>query len=356
MREAYIKRNGRESAVEKNSVAGVKTVSVRRVLLLAVAGMGFACVPASVFVRFGLSYLRDARSHSAFINFTAAGFFFFMGAWFAAVILSSAFSGRCYLFADGERLDARTARGEEIHLPLSAVTDAEVFMDTLYLYEGKTVHVLNGLGNAREISGFLMDRIAYRPYIPEPEEAREAWGCCKTKVRLCTVGPVMDILCSLGLTAWISNAAVGGVSGILTPLDIFWFLVYLLAECVALFLAAFLLVRRTYVRFALQYSERLLTSALAYRHRQESLEVLPTLVETKFFDRYIYRIAVVKDAAFGEEEEQPAKEKAFVCGYVLQQFCPEAGGWTFCRSCGFDSWEKLYDDLTGTFDDARFLP
>ncbi|MBQ4043493.1 MAG: hypothetical protein IJD06_05805 [Clostridia bacterium] len=342
--------------MEKNSVMGTKKVSVRRVLLLAVAGMGFACVPASVFVRLGLFYLRDARSFAAFIDFIAAGFFFFMGAWFAAVLLRDAFSGRCYLFADGERLDARTARGEEIHLPLSAVTDAEVFMDTLYLYEGKTVHVLNGLGNAREISAFLLDRIAYRPYIPEPEEAWEAYGRCKNKVHLCTVGPAAGILCSLGLTAWISTAAAGGVSGILTPLDIFLFLVYLTAECGGLLLSVFLLVRRAHVRFALQYSERLLTSALAYRYRQEALELFPTLVETKYFERYIYRIVVVKDAAFGKEDKLPEEEQTAVCGYVLQQFCPEAGGWTFCRMCGFDSWEELYDDLAGTFDDARFLP
>ena len=63
--------------MEKNSVAGGKTVSVRRVLLLAVAGLGVACVPAFVFVRLGLSYLRDARSFAAFIDFIAAGFFFF---------------------------------------------------------------------------------------------------------------------------------------------------------------------------------------------------------------------------------------------------------------------------------------
>lgn len=344
--------------MEKNSVAGGKTVSVRRVLLLTAAGWGLACVPASVFVRLGLFYLRDARSFSAFIDFTAAGFFFFMGAWFAAVLFRGVFSGRCYLFADGERLDARTARGEEIHLPLSAVTDAEVFMDTLYLYEGKTVHVLNGLGNAREISGFLLDRIAYRPYIPEPEEAWEAYVRGKTGVRLCTAGPVVGMLCSLGLTVWISTAAAGGVSGILTPLDIFLFLVYLTAECGVLLLSAFLLVRRAHVRFALQYSERLLTSALAYKHRQESLELFPTLAETKYFDRYIYRIAVVKDAALWalwEEKELSEEEKIFVCGYVLQQFCPEEGGWTFCRACGFDSWEELYGDLAGTFDDARFL-
>lgn len=346
--------------MEKISIMGTKTVSARRVLLLAVMGLGFACVPASVFVWFGLSYLRDAWSHSAFMNFTAAGFFFFMGAWFAAVLFRDAFGGRSYLFANGERLDARTARGEEIHLPLSAVTDAEVFMDTLYLYEKKAVHVLSGLGNAREICAFLLDRIEYRPYIPGPEEAWEAYGRCKNKVRLCTVGPVVGILCSLGLTAWISRAAAGGVSGILTPLDILWFLVYLLAECGVLILAAFLLVRRAYVRFALQYSERLLTSALAYRHRKDALELFPALAETKYFERYIYRIVVVKDAALWalwEEKELPEEEeKNFVCGYVLQQFCPEAGGWTFCRACGFDSWEELYDDLAGSFDDARFLP
>lgn len=294
-------------------------------------------------IRFSLWGIEEIQSNhisSSIFCFTFAVFGLLFG--FLSIFIFQ-FNRKAFFKIEDDKIDAQFGWGEELHIRLSDIENAENQGKHLKLFtDGNIVWIYN-LDNAKNLCQYILSYISKHSNSVNIGEAKIKYKKHKKSFIHYLAATVVAGAFMFIHIGWCVFLTEGKDLADFSKSDDVVFLAFTFAEIFTVILA-FLLARKCGKKFeAFNIAKFNILSAYAFDHKNDSLDKYPNVIKKRYFNHYTYRIVVFAP-----------KENIFA--YMLERFDMKTLSWIFCYESAksFALLSDLCEELYSSFDDVIF--
>ena len=253
------------------------------------------------------------------------------------------FNRKAFLKIEDSKIDAQFEWGEELHVELRDITNAENQGKHLKLFiDGNVIWIYN-LVNAKDLCQYILSRISKCSNPVNIEEVKLRHQKSKQSYINYLIATIIAGAFMFINIGWCVFLTEGKDLADFSKLEDVVFLAFAFAEIFTIILA-FLLASKCGTKLeAFNIAKLHILSVHAFEHKSDALEKYPNVITKKYFDHYTYRIVVFTP-----------KENIFA--YMLERFDMKTLSWVFCYESakGFEILSDLYEELDSSFEDVIF--
>lgn len=251
------------------------------------------------------------------------------------------FNRKAFLKIEDGKIDAEFGWGQELHIELNNITNAENQGKHLKLFLDSNVIWIYDLINAKDLCQYILSRISKSSNSVNIEEVKHRHQKSKKSYICYLVATIITGAFLFVNIGWCVFLTEGKDLAYFSKSDDVIFLAFAFAEIFTVILT-FLLASKCGKKLEIFNISKLhILSVSALKHKSDALDKYPNVITKKYFDHYTYRIVVFAP-----------KENIFA--YMLERFDMKTHSWVFCYESakGFGILSDLYEELDSSFEDV----